>query len=141
MSQNTSNTHNSDAGIPGNRRAELDILTSFIVFGLLFFHTASIFSGQQLIVNTDQGQLAVLLASLVVSFEYVWIMPVMMCVAGIAAWYSLNSRTPGQFLRERLLRLGLPFLTGLALVNPPQVFYYLKASSGLTTGFLSFYLP
>lgn len=121
------------------RRKELDVLTSIIVFGLLFFHTASIFSGQQLITNKSQGELTTLIASLVVSFEYIWIMPVMMCVAGIAAWYSLNRRTPGQFLRERLLRLGLPFLTGLVLVNPPQIYYYLKANAGLTSGFLSFY--
>jgi len=131
--------HVYDEAAGKQHRYELDVLTSIIVFGLLFFHTASIFSGQQLIINKAQGQAATLLASLVVSFEYIWIMPVMMCIAGIAAWYSLNRRTPGQFLRERLIRLGIPFLIGLVLANPPQVYYYLKANAGLSSGFLSFY--
>jgi hypothetical protein len=65
-------------------------------------------------------------------------MPVMMLVAGIAAWHSLERRTPSRFLRERLLRLGVPFLTGLILVNPPQVYYYLRANAGLPVGILSF---
>ena len=34
---------------PAGRRRELDVLTTLIVFGLMFFHTASIFSGQQLV--------------------------------------------------------------------------------------------
>ena len=120
------------------RRAELDVLTTLIVFGLMFFHTASIFSGHQLISNKVQSEFTTILASLVVSSEFIWIMPVMMLVAGMAAWHSLGRRTWKEFLRERLLRLGVPFLTGLLLVNPPQVYYYLKANAGLSTGFLSF---
>ena len=140
MSDTPASSNNADSGVTKTgHRYELDVLTSLIVFGLLFFHTASIFSGQQLIVNEEQGQVATMVASLIVSFEYIWIMPVMMCVAGMAMWYSLNRRTPGQFIRERLLRLGLPFFTGLVLANPPQVFYYLKAREGLTGGFFSFY--
>jgi len=120
------------------RRRELDVLTTLIVFGLMFFHTVSIFSGHQLVTNKKQSELTTILASLVVSSEFIWIMPVMMLVAGIAAWHSLERRTPTKFLRERLLRLGVPFLTGLVLVNPPQVYYYLRANTGLSTGFISF---
>ena len=89
------------------RRRELDVLTTLIVFGLGFFHTASIFSGHQLIANKMQNELTTIVASLVVASEFIWIMPVMMLVAGIAAWHSLERRTPTRFLRERLLRLGL----------------------------------
>jgi len=120
------------------RRHGLDVLTTLIVFGLMFFHTASIFSGHQLITNRMQSGLTTIAASLVVSLEFIWIMPVMMLVAGIAAWHSLERRTPNRFLRERLLRLGVPFLTGLVIVNPPQVYYYLRANAGLPVGFVSF---
>jgi glucan biosynthesis protein C len=126
------------AMIRTRRRRELDVLTTLIVFGLAFFHTASIFSGHQLITNKMQSQLTTVLASLVVSLEFIWIMPVMMLVAGIAVWHSLERRSAKRFLRERLLRLGVPFLTGLILVNPPQVYYYLKAATGLSTGFMAF---
>ncbi|MBN1401810.1 MAG: acyltransferase family protein [Anaerolineae bacterium] len=121
------------------RRHELDVLSTLIVFGLMFFHTATIFSGQQLVVNRTQSRLVMILASLVASFEFVWVMPVMMFIAGIAICYSLRRRTTGEFVRERLLRLGLPFLTGLVIANPPQVYYYLKAQEGLQESFLRFY--
>jgi glucan biosynthesis protein C len=121
------------------RRRKLDVLATLIVFGLVFFHTASIFSGQQLITNKMQSELTTILASLVVASEFIWIMPVMMLVAGIAAWHSLERRTAKKFLRERLLRLGVPFLTGLVLVNPSQVYYYLRANAGLSTVFISFF--
>jgi len=124
--------------IPQGRRHELDVLTTLIVFGLMFFHTASIFFGHQLITNRMQSALTTIVASLVVSLEFIWIMPVMMLVAGIAAWHSLERRTPKRFIRERFLRLGVPFLTGLGIVNPPQVYYYLRANAGLSAGFISF---
>jgi len=114
------------------------VLTTLIVFGLAFFHTASIFSGHQLISNHRQSELTTILASLVVSAEFLWIMPVMMLVAGIAAWYSLEQRNAGRFARERLLRLGLPFVTGIVLMNPPQIYYYLRANTDLSSGFISF---
>jgi hypothetical protein len=121
------------------RRSELDVLTPLIVFGLGFFHTASIFCGYQLVVNTMQGELTTILASLVVSAEFIWIMPAMMFIAGIAIHYSLQRRTPGQFVQERLLRVGIPFLVGLVLANPPQIYYYLKGMEGFQESFLSFY--
>lgn len=121
------------------RRPELDVLTTLIVFSLAFFHTASIFNGYQLVVNQAQGQLTSILASFFVYGEFLWIMPVMMFVAGIAIHHSLRRRSAGQFVQERLLRLGIPFLTGLVLANPPQIYYFLKFSQGLQESFLRFY--
>jgi glucan biosynthesis protein C len=47
-------------------------------------------------------------------------------VSGLGAWYSLRSRTAAGFVRERLARLLVPFLVGLLLVVPPQVYYQLR---------------
>ena len=121
------------------RRPEMDVLTTLIVGGLMFFHTASIFSGQQLVVNKAQSGLTGFLAGLVVLFEFLWIMPALMFVAGIAIWYSLRRRTASEFVRERLLRLGVPFLTGLVLLNPPQVYYYLLQRTNGPLSFWQFY--
>ena len=43
-------------------------------------------------------------------------------VSGAASMFSLERRTWGQFLRERVLRLGLPFLIGGALLVPLAVY-------------------
>jgi len=124
---------------PAARRPELDVLTTLIVFSLIPFHTLGIFNGYQGIVYQMKSQLATLLLSLVVVSEFIWIMPVMMFVAGIAIYYSLQRRSTGQFVQERLLRLGIPFLTGLALANPPQLYYALKLRAGLQESFWRFY--
>src|SRR5512146_2721079 len=40
----------------------------------------------------------------------VWLMPLFMLLAGASAWYALEKRSNRQYLRERLLHLGLPLL-------------------------------
>jgi predicted amidohydrolase len=51
------------------RRLELDIVGMVIVVGLVFLHSAAIFSGQEMVVNTSQGQAATMVATLVVAFD------------------------------------------------------------------------
>lgn len=123
---------------PGRRR-ELDALGMVIVLGLIFFHTLSIFSGQQYVVNTSQSTATTMVSLLVVSFTALWTMPLMMLIAGIAISYSLRRRTAGEFLRERVRRLFVPFLTGLVLLVPPMMFYWLKYEGEHAGGYLSFY--
>ncbi len=43
-------------------------------------------------------------------------------VSGAASMFSLERRTSRQFLRERVLRLGLPFLIGGAVLVPPVAY-------------------
>ena len=70
MAEETTNTNTAGGElIRGGRRHELDVLTTVIVFGLMFFHTASIFSGHQLITNKMQSELTTIVASLVVALE------------------------------------------------------------------------
>ena len=83
------------------RRHELAVLTTVRVFGLMFFHTASIFSGQQLVANKMQSELTTILASLVVASEFIWIMPVLTrhsvlytsCFSSFY-WFILSSSSP-----------------------------------------------
>ncbi len=52
-----------------------------------------------------------------------WLMPVLFVVAGMAARYSLQKRSPGDFLRERARRLLIPLLCGTALFVPFQTLF------------------
>jgi surface polysaccharide O-acyltransferase-like enzyme len=65
-------------------------------------------------------------------------MPLMMLMAGMTIWYSLRKRTVGEFVRERITRLFVPFLTGLVIVFPPQVYYHLKSEPPYQEGFIQF---
>jgi glucan biosynthesis protein C len=94
-----------------------------VVGGLIFFHTARIFDPLDFYVKDQPPNLAL---TLFVLFAGLWGMPLLFVVSGLGAWYSLRSRTATGFVRERLARLLVPFLVGLVLVVPPQVYYRLR---------------
>jgi hypothetical protein len=101
---------------------ETYLMGMLIVLGLVFFHSTQIFNGSGFFVeNTQQSDLTVLVANLFLAYANMWGMPLMMLIAGSAIWYSLRKRTLGQFLLNRLQRLVIPFITGMLLILPPQV--------------------
>jgi glucan biosynthesis protein C len=114
-------------GAQPKRRREMDLMGLTIVVGLVFFHSAQIFSGtDHYVENTQQGMATGLAANLFLAFGSMWGMPLMMLIAGTAIWYSLRKRTGGQFLLNRVRRLLIPFVTGMVLVFPPVVWFSLK---------------
>ena len=94
-----------------------------VVGGLIFFHTARIFDPLDFYVKDQPPNLPL---TLFVLFAGLWGMPLLFVVSGLGAWYSLRSRTTTGFVRERLARLLIPFLVGLLLIVPPQVYYQLR---------------
>lgn len=56
------------------------------------------------------------------NFNDVFFMSAMFFISGIFTWGSLHRRGPISFARERLLRLGLPFIFGVIFVMP--IAYY-----------------
>jgi len=52
----------------------------------------------------------------------VWMMPLLFVVSGMSIALSLRSRTAREFVRERLKRLLVPFVFGLVVLSPPQVY-------------------
>jgi hypothetical protein len=119
-----------ESGVQPRRRHEMDLMGMLIVVGLVFFHSAQIFSGtEHYVENTQQGVAAGIVANLILAFASMWGMPLMMLIAGTAIWYSLRKRTAGQFLLNRVQRLLIPFLTGMVLVVPVVVWLGLKFHS------------
>ena len=120
-------TQNSQTSAQPSRSRAMYLMGMLIVVGLVFFHSAQIFSGADFYVeNTDQGRVAGMAANLLLGFANMWGMPLMMFIAGSAVWYSLRKRTVGQFLLNRVQRLLIPFVTGMVLIFPPQVWIALK---------------
>jgi peptidoglycan/LPS O-acetylase OafA/YrhL len=56
--------------------------------------------------------------SLLVGFNDTFFMSLMFFLSGLFVWKSLKRRGSGAFLRDRTLRLGLPFVVAAALVAP-----------------------
>jgi peptidoglycan/LPS O-acetylase OafA/YrhL len=102
------------------RRADLDFMRSFVVVGLVLFHSAMVFApGASWFVKNPQtsvGFAAFLL------WGSLWGMPLLFAVSGMGARYALRNRPAGAFVRERLARLLVPFLTCLVLLVPPMFY-------------------
>ncbi len=61
----------------------------------------------------------------------------MFFVAGLFVWESLQRKGPGYFLRDRALRLGIPFVVTAAMVAPPAYYptFLQIRTSGVQGGF------
>jgi glucan biosynthesis protein C len=113
------------------RRGELDLLRALVVVGLVFFHSAVIFGPGEFPVKAETEHLA---ATAFLAFGATWGMPLLFTISGMGVWYSLRSRGPAGFARERLRRLGVPLLVGLLTLVPLQVWLGLRHSGDPAAG-------
>ena len=58
-----------------------------------------------------------------VGFLYPWGMPFFFLIAGAGSWYALRRRSAGQFARERVTRLLIPFVAGCILLQPVMLYF------------------
>jgi glucan biosynthesis protein C len=104
----------------GTREHFWDGLRAFLMLLGIPYHVAlSYQTGQDFIVHSGQGvpgfrEFAELL--------HLWRMPAFFVIAGYFAMLLLARREPGAWLKGRFMRLGLPFLTSLAILVPAMNF-------------------
>lgn len=115
-----------DTGRGAGRRGELDVLRALVVLGLVFFHTALVFSPDDdfYVKNARTTDAVTVLAG----FGVVWAMPMLFLVAGLGARHSIRRRGPVGFARERLLRLGVPLVFGTVVLCPLPQWLRLRAA-------------
>jgi hypothetical protein len=109
---------------------------ALVVVGLALFHTAQIFSGLGTYVTNEPSSMVALF---VVAFASLWGMPLMFLIAGMAIRYSLRRRTAGEFLRERVGRLLVPFVTGMLIIVPVMAYFGLRGDPTYEGSFVQFY--
>jgi Acyltransferase family len=127
----------SEASSQHERRYELDWLRVLAVFGLIPFHVAIIFSlGEKDYISSSKA--SPVLDSLAV-FVTFWGIPLLFLVGGASAWFALGSRTRSQYLRQRINRLLIPFLVGVATVVPVQVYFGRLGDPSFRQSFVAFY--
>lgn len=117
------------------RRGELDLLRALVVVGLVFFHTAVIFGAGAFPVKAATENRA---ATVFRAFGATWGMPLLFLISGMGICYSLRTRSPTVFARERLRRLGIPLLVGLLTLVPLQV-YLGQRRAGDTSSYAGFF--
>ena len=78
------------------------------------------------------------IASTVV-FMSPWFMSVMFLLAGVSASFSMKKRGCADFIKERFQRLGIPFLFGVAFINPILSYIADKSHNGYDGSYFAHY--
>jgi glucans biosynthesis protein C len=76
---------------------------------------------------------------LFVHFNDVFFMPLMFFISGLFVWPSINHRGGRAFLRERLKRLGVPFIAAIVFLMP-LAFYPSFRMTGANVDFTRFWM-
>lgn len=123
---------------PASRRYyDLDWLRLFALLFVFLYHAAKPFGFDDWHLKNAQTSAGF---DAWLGFLAVWTIPVLFLVSGMSIALSLRERSAKQFLGERLRRLLVPFLLGVFILAPPQV-YIERASRGEFTGSLLAFLP
>jgi len=103
-----------------DRQYYIDWLRIVATVGIFLFHNSRAYDyGDWSIKNSP----TTLVATQFVEFMNIWMMPLFFVLSGASVYYSLRSRSGGSFLKERSLRIIVPWvLTGIFIMAPPQVF-------------------
>jgi len=121
---------------PG-RRGELDAVRAAVVAGLVLFHAALVFDARDdfYVKNAETTELTTYVVAPVV----VCAMPLLFAVAGVGAWGSVRRRGPAGYVRERMLRLGVPLVVALVLLLPFPPWLRARADGTWTGSYLAFW--
>ena len=69
-----------------------------------------------------------------------WRLHLLFFVSGFGTYFALRNLAGSAFVRQRLTRLGVPLLFGMAVVCPPQTWVERVTQHGYTEGFLTFFV-
>jgi len=118
------------------RRYDIDWLRCTAMLMVFLFHCARFFDDYPWHVKNNQLSAGM---STFVGFLVIWIMPLFFILSGLSSFYSLGNRTGRQFLKARVKRLLIPFIFGVFVLIPPQV-YLERLSHGQFEGsFIKFF--
>jgi len=96
----------------------LDNLRTFTVLLLFPFHTFMIYNnwGEDFYIHGE----SLWIPSIFNGIASFWMMPLLFAVAGISSRYTLEKRSAGEYAKERVSKLLLPFVFGMLLIVPIQ---------------------
>jgi glucans biosynthesis protein C len=103
------------------RRHDLDWLRVSVFLLLILYHVGMFFVPWNWHIKNPEP--AGRWLTVPMFFVSQWRLSLLFLVSGAAAHFALRRRTPGEFVRERLVRLLVPLVFGMLVVVPPQVYY------------------
>jgi peptidoglycan/LPS O-acetylase OafA/YrhL len=67
-----------------------------------------------------------------------WFMPLMFLLAGFSSFYAFQKRSGKKYIKERFLRLFVPFVFGVIIIVPPQAYYARAFHSNIQENYFAF---
>ncbi len=125
-----------------SRRPYLDNLKVLLVVGVIAVHSAITygFDGSWYLESYDEMASGVVDAlTVVIVIGWLFGLGLFFLIAGRLSGPSLDRKGPGQFARDRLIRLGVPVLAYTLLVSPALEYFAYCENEGGTGGFWSFF--
>ncbi|WP_449536319.1 acyltransferase family protein [Ferdinandcohnia sp. Marseille-Q9671] len=120
-----------------SRHYDLDWIKVIVMFIVLLYHCSMFFNSFDWhIKNNINNHTYIEFFSLLVGN---WIMPIFFVISGMAIYHALKRRDAQRFIKERLLRLGIPLLLGIFLLSPPQVYIERITNNQFNGSFLQFF--
>jgi peptidoglycan/LPS O-acetylase OafA/YrhL len=98
------------------RRPDIDWLRVLATYLLFVFHAAKVYDVSPFY-HVKSSELSPAL-DLFTGFIHLWHMPLFFVLAGWSAWDSLGKRSVGRFALERVQKLLIPLLFGMAVFGP-----------------------
>lgn len=95
----------------------LDWVRIIATAGVFILHVAHIFDDVPFQIQNKNTSMFFLIVVVNLNF---WIMPLFFLVAGASSYISLKKRNNIKYIKERIIRLIIPFCTGLLLLSLPQ---------------------
>jgi peptidoglycan/LPS O-acetylase OafA/YrhL len=115
----------------------VDAIRTLAIGLVLLAHVVEVFNpwDEWHITNLERSRVAGEIAVLVAP----WVMPIVMLLAGVSAWYSLRRRDNTTYVRERAVRLLVPLVAGTLILVPPQVYLERRLHGQFSGSFFAFY--
>lgn len=108
----------------GIRKRYIDNLRNLTILLLFPVHTFMIWNNFGSRFYIWQGECKIL--STLIVLVNPWFMPILFVLAGMSARYALEKRTINEFIKQRISKLLIPFISGMILLVPFQTLYARK---------------
>jgi peptidoglycan/LPS O-acetylase OafA/YrhL len=111
------------------RQHYIDWLRVLAVLLLFPFHTLRVYNTELWYVKAAHLSTTV---TYLLDFISAWHMQLLFLLAGASTCLALRKRGNRQYVGERLLRLGVPFVFGVLVLVPPQCYFGARSNAGYT---------
>lgn len=102
-----------------DRQYFIDWLRIGLIISVFFFHVGMIFRPEKWHVNSVES---FSFLDPIMWWLHLWRMPLLFLVSGVGTYYAIGHRTSWQYLKERFIRLYIPFTVGFFTLVPLMMY-------------------